>query len=88
MLQRYAKELLIPADGEQARSCGRLRLEVVVVPRPRLDLGQRILRQLEAMSDRLPIDLVDVEAVFDNLGQLRREGIVVYGRWERRCQPP
>ena len=52
---------------------------VVIVPRPRFDLGLRILRQLEAMADRLPDDLVNVETVFDDLGQFRCESVVVDG---------
>ena len=68
MLQSLAQELLISADGEQARSRGGLRLEVAIAPGPRLDLGLRVLREHEAMADRLPSDRVDVKAVIDDLG--------------------
>jgi hypothetical protein len=77
MIQELPQELLIAAYREKSWCRSRLGVECSIVACPGLQLGFEILGQLEAKALFVGAHLMNVEAVFENVGEFRSECVVI-----------
>ncbi len=79
MLKYLPHEGLILHHRQKTWSGRGIRLEEFVVLRVGLHLGERVFFELEAIPLVGGADFVNVEAVLDDRGKFRGEGIVING---------